>query len=54
MSLERDLKKRSDSKCELCGSVDDLKVYQLHPEHLKVVDFVKTVSTERAAVDFEI
>lgn len=31
MSLERDLKKRSDSKCELCGSVDDLKVYQVPP-----------------------
>ena len=31
MSLDRDVKKRSDSKCELCGSVDDLKIYQVPP-----------------------
>jgi protein PhnA len=31
MSLERDLKKRSDSKCELCGSIDDIKVYEVQP-----------------------
>lgn len=34
-------------------SIDDLKAYQIHPEHLKVVDFVKANTTERAAVDFE-
>lgn len=32
MSLERDLKKRSDSKCELCGSTDHLSVYQVLPK----------------------
>jgi len=31
MSLERDLKKRSGSKCELCGSDDEVKVYQVPP-----------------------
>ena len=31
MNLERDIKKRSDSKCELCGSVDDLTVYLVPP-----------------------
>ncbi|MFA9391852.1 MAG: Dabb family protein [Prolixibacteraceae bacterium] len=35
-------------------TIDDLNVYQSHPEHLKVGDYVKTISTERAAVDFEI
>lgn len=34
-------------------SIDDLKIYQVHPEHLKVVEFVKQVTSERAAVDFE-
>ncbi len=27
--------------------------YAQHPEHLKVVDFVKEIATGRAAVDFE-
>jgi hypothetical protein len=31
---------------------DDLKKYSTHPEHIKVVDFVKNISTGRAAVDF--
>ena len=34
-------------------SVSDLDVYRVHPEHLKVFDFVKEVTVERAAVDFE-
>ena len=32
MSLERDLAKRSDSKCELCNATEDLKNYQVPPE----------------------
>jgi len=31
MSLERELKKRSDSKCELCTSEENLKVYVIPP-----------------------
>lgn len=34
-------------------SVSDLDIYRVHPEHLKVVDFVNEVVTERAAVDYE-
>lgn len=34
-------------------SLADLDVYRVHPEHLKVVDFVKEITLERAAVDFE-
>jgi hypothetical protein len=34
-------------------SVADLEIYKVHPDHLKVVDFVKQVTIDRAAVDFE-
>jgi len=36
------------------NSLDDLKAYAEHPEHLKVVDFVKPLVSERAVVDYEI
>ena len=31
---------------------EDLDLYANHPEHLKVVDFVKTVVEKRSAVDY--
>lgn len=34
-------------------SFDDLNAYAIHPEHLKVVDFVKQIVVERACVDYE-
>ncbi len=34
-------------------SLDDLKKYQIHPDHLKVVEFVQAVTVSRAAVDYE-
>jgi len=34
-------------------SIDDLKAYQVHPEHVKVGEFVKANTIDRAAVDFE-
>ncbi|TKG96487.1 Dabb family protein [Puteibacter caeruleilacunae] len=34
-------------------SMDDLKVYANHPEHLKVVDYVKTIAVQRACVDYK-
>ncbi len=30
-----------------------LEAYQKHPEHLKIVDFVGEIRTDRAAVDYE-
>ena len=36
------------------ASMDDLEAYAVHPEHLKVVGFVKTLVCERAVVDYEI
>ncbi|MDP4132798.1 MAG: Dabb family protein [Bacillota bacterium] len=35
-------------------SMDALKSYDSHPEHLKVREFVKTVRESRASVDFNI
>lgn len=31
MSIERELNKRSESKCELCGATENLKVYEVLP-----------------------
>ena len=33
---------------------EDLKAYVAHPEHQKVVGFVKTLVCERAVVDYEV
>lgn len=35
-------------------SMDDLNVYQKHPEHVKVGAFVKEVAEKRSCVDYEI
>jgi protein PhnA len=32
MKLEEVLQNRSGNKCELCGSTDDVKVYEVHPQ----------------------
>lgn len=33
-------------------SFEDLDVYRVHPEHLKVVERIKETTSERAAVDY--
>jgi hypothetical protein len=33
--------------------MNDLNTYQVHPEHLKVVEYVKSLKRERACLDFE-
>jgi len=38
MNIERELKKRSDSKCELCSSDESLQVYALAPSKSKNLD----------------
>ncbi|MCX6231957.1 MAG: Dabb family protein [Bacteroidetes bacterium] len=35
-------------------NLNDLMTYQIHPAHLKVVEFLKTIRDLKAAVDFEI
>jgi uncharacterized protein related to proFAR isomerase len=39
-----------DTKFE---TLEDLKTYQEHPEHIKVVEYVKTLNLKRAAIDYE-
>ena len=36
------------------NTLDDLKAYAQHPEHLKVVDFVKQLACERHVLDYEV
>lgn len=31
MNVEKELQKRSESKCELCAATDNLKTYEIHP-----------------------
>ncbi|RBN50784.1 PhnA domain-containing protein [Flavobacterium psychrolimnae] len=38
MSIERELSKRSGSKCELCGATENLKVYEVLPTKKGGVD----------------
>lgn len=33
---------------------DELGIYRVHPEHVKVVEFVGEVSDERVAIDYDI
>ena len=35
------------------NSIDDLEKYKVNPEHMKVFDFIKKVTVDRAAVDFK-
>lgn len=38
MSLERELKKRSDLRCELCSNEENLQVYILPPSKKESLD----------------
>lgn len=38
MNLEKELQKRSNSKCELCGAGDNLKVYEVPPVTNSTID----------------
>lgn len=35
------------------GSYEDLKIYDVHPEHMKVKEFISGVAESRIAVDYE-
>jgi hypothetical protein len=35
-----------------CASEEDLKAYAVHPDHQKVVKFIKKVVSERRVVDY--
>lgn len=34
-------------------SIDDVKRYRVHPEHVKISQYVALVKTDRASVDYE-
>jgi hypothetical protein len=34
-------------------TMDDVKAYAVHPEHVKVAEFIGKVRTGRAAIDYE-
>jgi hypothetical protein len=34
-------------------SLSDLEIYRVHPEHLKVVELIKSNTSGRAVIDFE-
>lgn len=36
------------------NSFEQLNIYANHPEHLKVVEFIKTVIDQRVAIDYEV
>jgi protein PhnA len=45
MSIERELNKRSGSKCELCGATENLKVYELLPTKGGLDEAIMTCTT---------
>jgi len=51
------LKGNEEAICDVvltvsCASEQDLKVYAEHPDHQKVVSFIKKVVSERRVVDY--
>jgi hypothetical protein len=35
-------------------NIDDLDIYAKHPDHLEVIKFIKTIATERRAIDYKV
>lgn len=35
------------------NSIEDLEAYRIHPEHVKVADFLANIVEKRANIDFE-
>lgn len=58
ISVHRNSAKASETNYELMldtsfDSIEDLKKYAIHPEHLTVVAFLKQFKLQRSCVDFE-
>jgi protein PhnA len=45
MSIERELNKRSESKCELCAATENLKVYEVLPTKKGIDEAIMACST---------
>lgn len=57
-NVVRNFKDAPTSNYDFClifdfDNMDDLNKYQVHPDHVKFVDFVKTCKKERACIDYE-
>ncbi|MEQ8523131.1 Dabb family protein [Gracilimonas sp.] len=53
------LEGEDDAICDVvlttqCETEEDLNAYAVHPDHQKVVDFIKKVVTERRVVDYKL
>ncbi|MGI9533768.1 MAG: Dabb family protein [Thermodesulfobacteriota bacterium] len=49
----------SEAACDVVlyssfDTIDDLQIYQKHPDHVKVAELVSELRTERRVVDYEI
>ena len=53
---DADADETNSTLCLVCDfdSMEDLQIYQNHPEHLKVGSFIGKVKTQRSCVDYEI
>jgi hypothetical protein len=36
------------------NNIEDLDIYAKHPDHLEVIKFIKTIATERRAIDYKV
>ncbi|WP_461210439.1 Dabb family protein [Desulfocurvus sp. DL9XJH121] len=48
-----------DTASDIClysvfNTLEEMDAYQVHPEHLKCVEFIKKIVIERRAVDYEV
>lgn len=58
ISVHINSKLAPETNCDLLldssfNSIDDLKTYSNHPEHLAVVEFSKPVKKQRSCIDYE-
>ena len=55
VGINYDLNAKSYDVCLIShfNTLDDLEVYRVHPEHVKVAELIGQHAVERAAVDYE-
>ena len=55
VGLNHELEAKSFDICLISHfeNADDLQAYQVHPEHVKVGELIRSAAASRAAVDFE-
>ncbi|MGE5393567.1 MAG: Dabb family protein [Candidatus Saccharibacteria bacterium] len=55
VGVNYDLNAKSYDICLIThfNTLDDLEIYRVHPEHVKVAELISQHAVERAAVDYE-